>query len=55
MVKKTIEQQKVIDNLNFFGNSREQVINFLKDYTEMLSDANCKTKKIIQVVKDLKY
>ena len=38
--KKTAEQKEVINNLNKFYNSREEVIRFFKDYTEMLSDAN---------------
>ena len=40
MGKKTTEQKKVINNLNNFYNSREEVINFFRDYIEMLSDAN---------------
>ena len=35
----------MIDNLNKFYNSREEVINFFRDYTEMLSDANCHAKQ----------
>ena len=38
--KKTLEQKEVINNLENFYNSRE-VINFFRDYIEMLSDANC--------------
>ena len=30
----------MINNLNNFYNSREEVINFFRDYIEMLSDAN---------------
>ena len=30
----------MINNLGNFCNSREEVINFFRDYTEMLSDAN---------------
>ena len=30
----------MIGNLNKFYNSREEVINFFKDYIELLSDAN---------------
>ena len=37
--KKTIEQKEVINNLNKFYNSRQEVINFFRDYIEMLSDA----------------
>ena len=38
--KKTPEQKEVINNLEKFYNSREEVINFFRDYIEMLSDAN---------------
>ena len=38
--KKTLEQKKVINNLEHFYKSREEVINFFRDYVEMLSDAN---------------
>ena len=38
--KKTIEQKETINNLENFYNSREEVINFPRDYIEMLSDAN---------------
>ena len=43
--KKTYEQKEVIDNLNKFYNSREEVINFFRDYIEMLSDANYNAKQ----------
>ena len=45
MGKKTDEQRKVIDNLNKFYNSWEEVINFYRDYIEMLSDANYDAKQ----------
>ena len=35
----------MIDDLNKFYNSREEVINFLRDYIEMLCDANCDSKQ----------
>ena len=38
--KKNGEQKEMIDNLNKFYNSREEVIYFFRDYIEMLSDAN---------------
>ena len=38
MVKKTTEQKEVINNLKKFDNSREEVINFFRDYIERLSD-----------------
>ena len=44
MVKKTTEQNEVINNLEKFYNSRE-VINFFKGYIEMLSDANYDAKQ----------
>ena len=31
----------MINNLEKFYNSREEVINFFRDYIEMLSDENC--------------
>ena len=37
--KTTLEQKEVIDNLEKFYNSREEVINFFRNYIEMLSDA----------------
>ena len=40
MVKKTIEQKETINNLEKNYKSREEVINFFKEYIEMLSDAN---------------
>ena len=38
--KENHEQKEMIDNLNKFYNSREEVIYFFRDYIEMLSDAN---------------
>ena len=38
--KKTLEQNKVINKLKKFYNSREEFFNFFRDYVEMLSDAN---------------
>ena len=35
----------MINNLNKFYNSREEVINFCRDYIEMLSDANYMREK----------
>ena len=45
MVKKTTEQKKAINNLEKFYNSREDVINFFRDYIEILSHANCNAKQ----------
>ena len=44
MVKKSIEQKETINNLEKFYLSREEVINFFRDYIEMLSDANYDSK-----------
>ena len=43
--KKTIEQKETINNLEKFYLSREEVINFFRDYIEMLSDANYDAKQ----------
>ena len=45
MGKKTTEQKEVIDNLNKFYLSREEVTNFSKDYTELILDAGYKAKQ----------
>ena len=45
MVKKISEQKEVTNNLEKFYNSREEVINFFRDYVEMLSDANYNAKQ----------
>ena len=45
MRKKNDEQKEVIDNINKFQNSREEVITFFRDYIEMLSDANYNAKQ----------
>ena len=43
--KKTPKQKEVINNFENFYNSREGVINFFRDYVEMLSDANYNAKQ----------
>ena len=43
--KKTTEPKNIINNLENFYNSREEVINFFRDYIEMLSNANCNAKQ----------
>ena len=43
--KKTDKQKEVINNLENFYNSREEVINFFRDYIEMLSDAKYDAKQ----------
>ena len=42
--EKTPEQKEVINNLKKFYLSREEVINFFKDYGKMVLDAFCKSK-----------
>ena len=42
--KKNLQQKEVNDNLENFYKSREETINFFRDYIEMLSDANCNAK-----------
>ena len=43
--KKTVEQKETINNLEKFYKSREEVINFFRDYIEILSDANYDAKQ----------
>ena len=43
--KKTTEQKEVINNLEKLYNSKEEVINFFRDYIEMLSNAKYNAKK----------
>ena len=43
--KKTSKQKEMINNTQSFYNAREEVINFLRYYIEMLSDANYDARK----------
>ena len=43
--KKTTEQKETTNHLEKISNSREEVINFFRDYIEMLSDANYDAKQ----------
>ena len=43
--RKTLEQEKIINNLERFYVSRQEVINFFRDYTETFSDANYRAKQ----------
>ena len=43
--RKTLEQEKIINNLERFYVSRQEVINFFRDYTEMFSDGNYRAKQ----------
>ena len=45
IAKKTTKQKELINNIARFYLSREEVINFFKDYVEMLSDANYNAKQ----------
>ena len=45
MVKKTTKQKEVINNITKFCLSREEVVNFFRDYVEMLSDTNYNAKE----------
>ena len=54
MVKKLQNKKKVVNNLEKFYNTREEVINFFSDYAEMLSDANYDAKQNETMGKGLK-
>ena len=43
--RKTLEQERIINNLEKFYYSRQEVINFFRDFTETLSDANYRAKQ----------
>ena len=43
--RKTLEQEKIINNLETFYVSRQEVINVFRDYTEMFSDGNYRAKQ----------
>ena len=45
MIKNTTKQKGVINNITRFYLSREVVINFFRDFTEMLNDANYNAKQ----------
>ena len=53
--RKTLEQEKIIINLERFYVSRQEVINFFRDYAEMLSDANYRAKQNETIGQGLKY
>ena len=54
--RKTIEQEKVINNLKKFYISGEEVISFFRDYTEVLSDAQITTRNKMKLKEQvLKY
>ena len=53
--KKTTQQKGVINNITRFYLFREEVINFFRDYVEMLSDANYNVKQDETKGKGLKY
>ena len=43
--RKTLEQEKIINNLERSYISRQEVVNFFRDHTEMFSDANYHAKQ----------
>ena len=43
--RKTFEQEKVINNLENFYKSREEVFNFFRDYTKIIFDSKYKAKQ----------
>ena len=51
---KTNEQKEVINNLEKFYACRQEVINFFRDYIEMLSDASYDAKQSKTKGTDLK-
>ena len=53
--KKTDEPKEVINNLEKFYNSREEVNNFFRDYIERLCDAKYDAKQNRTKGTDLKY
>ena len=52
--KQIAEQREVVDNLNKFYFSREEVINFFKDYAKMILDAGDEAKQNKTIGKGLK-
>ena len=52
--KKTTNYKQTINNFKKFYNSRKEVINFFRDYAEILSDANYDSKQNITEGKGLK-
>ena len=54
MVKKTTKQKEVI-NITRFYNSREETLNFFRDYEKMILDAAHKSKQNETKERDLKY
>ena len=55
MVKKTLKQKKVINNLEKFYLSTEEVVNFFRDYGKIVLDASYKSKENETKGKGLKY
>ena len=45
MVKKTLEQKELVNNLEKCYLSREEVCNFFRDYGKMVLDATYKSKQ----------
>ena len=53
--KKTLEQKEVINNIERFYISRQEVFNFFRDFTEIISDSDYKAKKMRLREQGLKY
>ena len=53
MGRKTLEKEKVVDNLERFYPSREKVFNFFRDYIKLLFDVSYKAKKMKLKQQDL--
>ena len=53
--QKNTKKKEVINNLNTFYNSREEVIKLFRDLTEMLSDSNDDVRQNKKKEQDLKY
>ena len=55
MGRKTLEKEKVVDNLERSYHSREEVFNFFRDYIKLLFDASYEAKKNETKATGLKY
>ena len=55
MGRKTPEQEEVVNNLEKFYHSREEVFNFFRDYAKMVLDAGYNAKQDETKGADLKY
>ena len=51
--RKTFEKEKVVDSLERFYHSREEVFNLFRDYIKLLFDASYEAKKMKLKQQDL--